>query len=109
MYFRLLFIYCTTDESMQKMFANGCGIIYQKVGTWLASNHPQLQLTGALAVANFARNGKIAYSSHIKVSKIASIVCFLLESAMLLDFMAHTLTPPLYRKTKVCENLNYGC
>uniref|UniRef100_A0A8C4YIG5 Uncharacterized protein n=1 Tax=Gopherus evgoodei TaxID=1825980 RepID=A0A8C4YIG5_9SAUR len=44
------------DESMQKMFANGCGIIYQKVGTWLASNHPQLQLTGALAVANFARN-----------------------------------------------------
>uniref|UniRef100_A0A8C0QM36 Uncharacterized protein n=1 Tax=Chelonoidis abingdonii TaxID=106734 RepID=A0A8C0QM36_CHEAB len=54
--FRLLFIYCITDESMQKMFANGCGIIYQKVGTWLASNHPQLQLTGALAVANFARN-----------------------------------------------------
>nr|XP_006129978.1 rap1 GTPase-GDP dissociation stimulator 1-like [Pelodiscus sinensis] len=44
------------DESMQKLFANGCGIIYQEVGTWLASKHPQLQLTGALAVANFARN-----------------------------------------------------
>uniref|UniRef100_A0A8C8RSL7 Uncharacterized protein n=1 Tax=Pelusios castaneus TaxID=367368 RepID=A0A8C8RSL7_9SAUR len=50
------FSYCTIDESMQKLFANGCGIIYEKVGTWLASKHPQLQLTGALAVANFARN-----------------------------------------------------
>ncbi|XP_053165676.1 rap1 GTPase-GDP dissociation stimulator 1-like isoform X3 [Hemicordylus capensis] len=44
------------DESMQQLFADGHGVIYQSVGTWLASKHTQLQLTGALAIANFARN-----------------------------------------------------
>ncbi|XP_015272936.1 PREDICTED: rap1 GTPase-GDP dissociation stimulator 1-like, partial [Gekko japonicus] len=44
------------DESMQQLFAEGRGVIYQSVGTWLASKHTQLQLTGALAIANFARN-----------------------------------------------------
>ncbi|XP_020657960.3 rap1 GTPase-GDP dissociation stimulator 1 [Pogona vitticeps] len=44
------------DESMQQLFADGQGVIYQNVGTWLASKHNQLQLTGALAIANFARN-----------------------------------------------------
>ncbi|XP_054839445.1 rap1 GTPase-GDP dissociation stimulator 1-like [Eublepharis macularius] len=44
------------DESMQQLFAEGHGVIYQSVGTWLASKHTQLQLTGALAIANFARN-----------------------------------------------------
>ncbi|XP_034994309.1 rap1 GTPase-GDP dissociation stimulator 1-like [Zootoca vivipara] len=44
------------DESMQQLFAEGNGVIYQSVGTWLASKHTQLQLTGALAIANFARN-----------------------------------------------------
>lgn len=43
---------------MQQLFAEGHGVIYQSVGTWLASKHTQLQLTGALAIANFARNGK---------------------------------------------------
>ncbi|XP_077206934.1 rap1 GTPase-GDP dissociation stimulator 1-like isoform X2 [Paroedura picta] len=44
------------DESMQQLFAEGRGVIYQSVGMWLASKHTQLQLTGALAIANFARN-----------------------------------------------------
>ncbi|KAJ6661615.1 hypothetical protein lerEdw1_013854 [Lerista edwardsae] len=44
------------DESMQQLFAEGHGVIYQSIGTWLASKHTQLQLTGALAIANFARN-----------------------------------------------------
>ncbi|XP_072484072.1 rap1 GTPase-GDP dissociation stimulator 1-like isoform X2 [Notamacropus eugenii] len=44
------------DESMQKLFANGTGLIYQMVSSWLMSPNIQLQLTGALAVANFARN-----------------------------------------------------
>uniref|UniRef100_A0A5F8GDG5 Rap1 GTPase-GDP dissociation stimulator 1 n=1 Tax=Monodelphis domestica TaxID=13616 RepID=A0A5F8GDG5_MONDO len=44
------------DESMQKLFANGTGLIYQKISNWLMSQNAQLQLTGALAVANFARN-----------------------------------------------------
>ncbi|XP_074089117.1 rap1 GTPase-GDP dissociation stimulator 1-like isoform X2 [Macrotis lagotis] len=44
------------DESMQKLFANGTGLIYQKISDWLMSSNVQMQLTGALAVANFARN-----------------------------------------------------
>ncbi|XP_068924488.1 rap1 GTPase-GDP dissociation stimulator 1-like [Petaurus breviceps papuanus] len=44
------------DESMQKLFANGTGLIYQRISSWLMSPNIQLQLTGALAVANFARN-----------------------------------------------------
>ncbi|XP_042316644.1 rap1 GTPase-GDP dissociation stimulator 1-like isoform X2 [Sceloporus undulatus] len=44
------------DESMQQLFAEGKGVIYQNIATWLTSKHTQLQLTGALAIANFARN-----------------------------------------------------
>uniref|UniRef100_A0A6I8PX47 Rap1 GTPase-GDP dissociation stimulator 1 n=1 Tax=Xenopus tropicalis TaxID=8364 RepID=A0A6I8PX47_XENTR len=44
------------DESMQKLFDNGNGIVYKNVATWLTSRHTLLQMTGALATANFARN-----------------------------------------------------
>uniref|UniRef100_A0A4W3HKT6 Rap1 GTPase-GDP dissociation stimulator 1 n=1 Tax=Callorhinchus milii TaxID=7868 RepID=A0A4W3HKT6_CALMI len=44
------------DESMQKLFDKGKGSVFQKVLSWLPSNNHQLQLAGALAIANFARN-----------------------------------------------------
>lgn len=44
---------------MQKCFAEGSGPVYRDVIAWLQSSNPQLQLSGALAIANFARNGKI--------------------------------------------------
>ncbi|XP_015203333.1 rap1 GTPase-GDP dissociation stimulator 1 [Lepisosteus oculatus] len=44
------------DESMQKCFGDGTGSIYQDVLSWLQSSNTQLQLSGALAIANFARN-----------------------------------------------------
>ncbi|XP_034408252.1 rap1 GTPase-GDP dissociation stimulator 1, partial [Cyclopterus lumpus] len=44
------------DESMQKCFGEGSGLVYQDVLSWLQSHNTQLQLSGALAVANFARN-----------------------------------------------------
>ncbi|XP_040176652.1 rap1 GTPase-GDP dissociation stimulator 1-like isoform X2 [Rana temporaria] len=44
------------DESMQKLFDNGNGVVYQNIQTWLTSQHTLLQMTGALAIANFARN-----------------------------------------------------
>lgn len=47
------------DESMQKCFAEGSGMVYQDVISWLQSSNTQLQLSGALAIANFARNGEI--------------------------------------------------
>ncbi|XP_034040967.1 rap1 GTPase-GDP dissociation stimulator 1 isoform X1 [Thalassophryne amazonica] len=44
------------DESMQKCFGEGSGRVYQDVLSWLQSTNTQLQLSGALAIANFARN-----------------------------------------------------
>ncbi|XP_006873018.1 PREDICTED: rap1 GTPase-GDP dissociation stimulator 1 isoform X6 [Chrysochloris asiatica] len=44
------------DESMQKLFEGGKGNVFQKVLCWIPSNNHQLQLAGALAIANFARN-----------------------------------------------------
>ncbi|XP_067091783.1 rap1 GTPase-GDP dissociation stimulator 1-B [Osmerus mordax] len=44
------------DDSMQKCFGEGTGTVYQDVLSWLQSSHSQLQLSGALAIANFARN-----------------------------------------------------
>lgn len=46
------------DESMQKCFGEGSGVVYQDILAWLQSSNTQLQLSGALAIANFARNGK---------------------------------------------------
>ncbi|XP_056386915.1 rap1 GTPase-GDP dissociation stimulator 1-A-like isoform X2 [Hyla sarda] len=44
------------DDSMQKLFDHGCGVVYQNIPLWLTSQHTLLQMTGALAIANFARN-----------------------------------------------------
>ncbi|KAJ1143822.1 hypothetical protein NDU88_010124, partial [Pleurodeles waltl] len=44
------------DDSMQKLFDNGCGTVYKHIPAWLSSRHTVLQMTGALAIANFARN-----------------------------------------------------
>lgn len=51
------FFFCS-DESMQKLFEGGKGSVFQRVLSWVPSNNHQLQLAGALAIANFARNGK---------------------------------------------------
>ncbi|KFZ59084.1 Rap1 GTPase-GDP dissociation stimulator 1, partial [Podiceps cristatus] len=44
------------DESMQKLFEGGKGSVFQRVLSWIPSSSHQLQLAGALAIANFARN-----------------------------------------------------
>lgn len=50
---------------MQKCFAEGSGLVYQDVLSWLQSSNLQLQLSGALAIANFARNGRRHSSSRL--------------------------------------------
>ncbi|KAK1164457.1 rap1 GTPase-GDP dissociation stimulator 1-like isoform X1 [Acipenser oxyrinchus oxyrinchus] len=44
------------DEAMQKCFGDGSSTVYQDILSWLQSPNIQLQLSGALAIANFARN-----------------------------------------------------
>ncbi|XP_034357017.1 rap1 GTPase-GDP dissociation stimulator 1 isoform X4 [Arvicanthis niloticus] len=52
----LLVLLLLGDESMQKLFEGGKGSVFQRVLSWIPSNNHQLQLAGALAIANFARN-----------------------------------------------------
>ncbi|XP_029453326.1 rap1 GTPase-GDP dissociation stimulator 1 isoform X5 [Rhinatrema bivittatum] len=52
----LLVLLLLGDESMQKLFDGGKGSVFQRVISWLPSHNHQLQLAGALAIANFARN-----------------------------------------------------
>lgn len=46
---------------MQKLFEGGKGSVFQRVLSWIPSHNHQLQLAGALAIANFARNGKYVF------------------------------------------------
>ncbi|KAG9334467.1 hypothetical protein JZ751_007665 [Albula glossodonta] len=41
---------------MQKLFEGGKGSVFTRVLSWVPSHNHQLQLAGALAIANFARN-----------------------------------------------------
>uniref|UniRef100_A0A3B3D2Q0 Rap1 GTPase-GDP dissociation stimulator 1 n=1 Tax=Oryzias melastigma TaxID=30732 RepID=A0A3B3D2Q0_ORYME len=56
MIFEVLAPLAENDESMQKLFEGGKGSVFQRVLSWIPSNNHQLQLAGALAIANFARN-----------------------------------------------------
>uniref|UniRef100_A0A8C7HFA4 Rap1 GTPase-GDP dissociation stimulator 1 n=1 Tax=Oncorhynchus kisutch TaxID=8019 RepID=A0A8C7HFA4_ONCKI len=56
MIFEVLAPLAENDESMQKLFEGGKGSVFQRVLSWVPSHNHQLQLAGALAIANFARN-----------------------------------------------------
>lgn len=47
-----------SDQSMELLFENGKGRVYQSVVSWLSSSVEELQVSGVLAVVNFARAGK---------------------------------------------------
>ena len=49
---------CVSDESMEELYAKGEGPIFKESMVWLKSSNPQLQMSGALAIGNFARNGE---------------------------------------------------
>ncbi len=58
--------FCCVDESMQKLFEGGKGSVFQRVLSWIPSHNHQLQLAGALAIANFARNGKLYFTLLVR-------------------------------------------
>ncbi|XP_059372862.1 rap1 GTPase-GDP dissociation stimulator 1-like [Carassius carassius] len=60
------------DESMQKCFGEGTGM-YQDVLSWLQSSNTELQLSGALAIVNFARND----SNCVKILELGVVPCIL--------------------------------
>ena len=48
-----------SERSMEVLFDDGKGSIFQESLKWLDSKQDHLQLSGALAVGNFARSGKL--------------------------------------------------
>ncbi|XP_044153537.1 rap1 GTPase-GDP dissociation stimulator 1-like isoform X3 [Bufo gargarizans] len=68
------------DESMQKLFDNGCGVVYKNIPSWLTSRHTLLQMTGALTIANFARN--VMNKVRMLEEGVANRIQMLLRSEM---------------------------
>jgi hypothetical protein len=47
-----------SDVSMNTLYAEGKGKVFQQMMSWLSSGDEDLQTTGVLAMGNFARTGK---------------------------------------------------
>lgn len=54
---RLKILTYLTDESMELLYSNGKGNVFVDMVNWLSCNVEELQVTGVLAVGNFARAG----------------------------------------------------
>lgn len=52
------YVFCS-DESMNLLYADGKGKVFQGMVSWLTSTDDDLQLTGVLAMGNFARTGNM--------------------------------------------------
>lgn len=52
----LIVLLLTGDKSMEILFENGKGTVYKESIRWLESSCEYLQISGALAIGNFARN-----------------------------------------------------
>ena len=59
-----MFSFTSTDESMGIIYDRGSGSVYKELVEWLTSDVEDLQISGALAMGNFARSGK-CYSDSI--------------------------------------------
>jgi hypothetical protein len=47
-----------SDISMNTLYAEGKGRVFQQMVAWLSSGDEDLQITGVLAMGNFARTGR---------------------------------------------------
>ncbi|KAG8228784.1 hypothetical protein J437_LFUL006663 [Ladona fulva] len=54
----LIVLILTGDESMNHLYAEGKGGVFQEMVRWLESDDEDLQVTGVLAMGNFARTDK---------------------------------------------------
>jgi hypothetical protein len=50
-------MYIISDSSMNTLYAEGKGKVFQQMVAWLSSGDEDLQITGVLAMGNFARTG----------------------------------------------------
>lgn len=81
---------------MQKCFGEGKGPVYRDVLSWLQSSNTQLQLAGALAIANFARNGEAAHC--------AVYVCVCVCTMWIKSYLSQEgQTRTIWHKEKTCH------
>jgi hypothetical protein len=53
---------------MNTLYAEGKGKVFQQMVAWLSSGDEDLQITGVLAMGNFARTGKYRHRQKTKTS-----------------------------------------
>ncbi|XP_074645613.1 rap1 GTPase-GDP dissociation stimulator 1-like [Tubulanus polymorphus] len=52
----LVILLLTGDKSMEILYDNGKGLIFEETKKWLSCSHDHLKMSGALAMGNFARS-----------------------------------------------------
>ncbi|KAI1888529.1 hypothetical protein AGOR_G00186110 [Albula goreensis] len=73
------------DESMQKLFEGGKGSVFTRVLSWVPSHNHQLQLAGALAIANFARNDGNCIHMHAALSALRNLAIPVVNKSKMLS------------------------
>ena len=61
-----------TDESMELLYAEGKGVVFEQVLRWVQSPKEHLRSSGVLAIGNFARNGESRPAGHTLVALLAT-------------------------------------
>jgi hypothetical protein len=51
---------------MNTLYAEGKGKVFQQMMSWLSSGDEDLQITGVLAMGNFARTGKYQNNREVR-------------------------------------------
>jgi len=63
-----------SDASMNTLYAEGKGKVFQQMVAWLSSGDEDLQITGVLAMGNFARTG--VYQQNCKTETYFNCIRF---------------------------------
>ena len=107
-----------SERSMEVLFDDGKGSIFQESLKWLDSKQEHLQLSGALALGNFARSGT-DHLSHITRKPVFGVcdqvrlkpACSAKETSQslkILDLVSIVIILSRQRKTKALSRL-CGC
>lgn len=63
-----------SDECMKKLFQDGNGVVVQACSKWLSSRNNHLEISGALALGNFARSGIVSWLLHCIMCPVLLII-----------------------------------
>jgi len=70
--FSLCYVAMATDESMELLYDEGKGVVFEQVLRWVQSPKEHLRSSGVLAIGNFARNGESRLAGHTFVASLTT-------------------------------------